>query len=304
MKNFINKTFRISAILAGLFMTSCLDDTGYTDIYNKENNTPVVSFGQADHGYVVRTIDVTDNPGELAIDVNVARATEAVTVTIEVDPTLLDAYNEAEGTEYELLPDSSYSIPSGSVTVPAGELDANFVFQAFADEISLDYAYILPLRITSSTGAGAVVASNLNTALVSVGVKNQYDGVYTVESGSITRYFPAFPEIDPSLSGNFAGKGVKWTMSTLTANAVTLGMTWVDGSGVGGVDPITLTIDPATNELSIESGANDSMTIIPGTVHTYDPATRTFTLSYYWNPGASNERRVDNVVLVYSGPRP
>jgi hypothetical protein len=301
----IKSLILLPAVLMFLGLSSCLDDTGYLDIFNGENAGPVVSFGQADHGYVIRTVEVKEEAQDISLNVNVARAEEDVTVTIEMDPALLDAYNAEQAAAdpafvpYELLPDSAYSIPTTSVTVPKGSLDAPFSISVFSTEISLDYAYILPLKITTSTG-NTVVATNLSTALVSVGVKNAYDGIYAVRGGNIQRNSATGP--DPVLSGNFAPT-IEISMSTRTANSVYFQPTWKDGSGIAGIDNTYLTVDPATNLVVVASEVNPALKNTPTLTNSYDPATRTFTLNFDWGSGAST-RVITNYKLEWIGPRP
>lgn len=285
-------------------LTSCLEDTGYLNIFNGENSQPVVSFGQADHGQIVRTVEVSTEPQELSVNINIARATSDVTVTVAMDPSLLDEYNESRADEagfepYSLLPDSTYTIPSFTINIPKGTLDGAFTFSVVSSKISLDEQYILPLLITTTTG-GATIASNLNTSLIVVGVKNDYDGIYDVIDGNIQRNSATGP--DPLLSGDFVD-GIEIEVITASVNSNFFAPTWKDGSGIGGIDNTYLTVNKATNEVTVLSKNNASLKNTSGRINSYDPATKTFTLNFDWG-AAPSTRVITDYKLKYKKPRP
>lgn len=69
----------------------------------------------------------------------------------EADPALLIAYNEQYGTDYEMLPEGSYTIPE--VSMSAGEESKKFnitVALDALDKINGGKYYLLPVRIVSS----------------------------------------------------------------------------------------------------------------------------------------------------------
>ena len=93
------------------------------------------------------------------------------------------------------------------------------------------------------------------------------------------------------------------TLTTYDANTVELvNMQWSNkGGGVGGIDHTLATLDPATNLVSMSSLGNASLKNWPGKENKYDPATKTYTLNFHWNPTA-NVREM-TLVLKYKGPR-
>jgi hypothetical protein len=92
-------------------------------------------------------------------------------------------------------------------------------------------------------------------------------------------------------------------LATIAQNQVEFDLLWADGSGAGGVDPIILTVDPTTNLVTVTSGTNATLMNIPGTDNSYDPATKTFHLSFVWNGTDPNHRGVTGMILTYAGPR-
>ena len=89
---------------------------------------------------------------------------------------------------------------------------------------------------------------------------------------------------------------------TIGANTVVIeSITWHGGGGVGGVGGLSATIDPATNLVTMASTENATLTNWAGKENKYDPATKTFTLNFRWNPTSTT--REYSVVLKYEGPR-
>lgn len=185
MKNYIK--IICTAVLA-IFLASCLDDTGYLDVYNGVNkDVAVVSIGQAEHGLNVKTIDIQPEPTTISVVVNAARLKTSSQVTLAIDPAILDRYNEEQAeldedwVDIEMLPADVFQIPSLTVTIPANTLDVPFTFTVNSGDIDLSKSYALPLVITDAENA--VVASNLNTSIVNILVKNAYDGKYNIKIG-------------------------------------------------------------------------------------------------------------------------
>jgi len=223
-------------------------------------------------------------------------APQDISVVIDVDHSLLETYNEehsVDGANYLAPPDDLITanfpitlvIPKGqqfAQTVIPVKLPADFDFNA---------TYALPLKITStSTG---IISGNFGAALYALNVRNIYDGVYDI-NGYILR------EGDPVLSGNYSGYQVSMT----TSGPFSIQYDhhpWADGSSVGGIDGLTLTINPTTNKVTVSCVTNPAVVNAPNYDSRYDPASKTFFVSYYWGAGPTNRAATDT--LVYNGPR-
>lgn len=73
------------------------------------------------------------------------------TFTLLVDPALVDAFNQKEGTDYEILPEGSYSIPE--MKIAAGEDDINTNITVMINNLRLLQGgnnYLLPVKVTTS----------------------------------------------------------------------------------------------------------------------------------------------------------
>jgi hypothetical protein len=185
MKQFKN-IFSFTSLIALFLLSSCLDNTGNLDVFNSVNSKGIISIGQAEPGVNVKTVEILATPTKISVVINAARVNKAVNVTVEVDPTLLTAYNteqtalDATYVPYEILPANLYTIPSLTVNIPAGKLDTPFDFNVSTSLIDLSKKYALPIALKSVDDPSVVIASNLNSSIVAVVVKNKYDGNYTL----------------------------------------------------------------------------------------------------------------------------
>jgi hypothetical protein len=272
-----------------------------TGIYDKSE------FGES-KPFVLNLAPPTETVTFLTIKTQSPRSNKSagdIQATLVIDNGLVSAYNTAHGTNYLPLPLNAYSIPSLNVTVPKDGQEFEIPITINKSVLNLANQYGLGVRLTSVSEG--LINEFENEIVATFLVKNQYDGIYSYVSGNVTRYTsPGVPE-DPS-SANYGLNGSLGPelpdVRFVTTGAYTLqvqGIQWHGGGGVGGVDPITITIDPATNLVTAASGANASFANWAGKENKYDPATKTFTLNWRWNPtGATREY---SVVFKYKGPR-
>ena len=223
-----------------------------------------------------------------------------IQVQLQLEPGLVTAYNAAHGTNYVLLPANAYSIPSLAVTVPkeGGEVEIPITINKAL--LNLANQYALGVKLTSVSEG--IINEFEKEIVATFLVKNIYDGVYSYVSGEVIRYnSPGVPAND-ALSGPLGPSLPDVSFITTGANTVRVaGLQWSGGGGVGGVDPVTLTIDPVTNLVTAASGANASFGNWAGKENKYDPATKTFTLNWRWNPTSTT--REYSVVFQYDHAR-
>lgn len=195
-------------------------------------------------------------------------------------------------TIYTLLPAAFYT-STFTATIPANQNSANVVFNITTINFDFSKSYILPLVI--SDGGGQKL-SNYKSIFYNVQGKNKYDGIYTIK-GNVVRV--ADPD-NPALRGAIKS-GVTRALATLSANSLSFVQPWADGSTAGGIAGTTLTVDPSTNKVTVASSTNPALVNLPGYDNRYDPATKTFYISFYWGTGPTNRAATDT--LVYSGVR-
>ena len=189
----------VLASLAVLSLSSCLKDPRY---YTFANVQPLVELplGAANGlgNLTPEALPITSTPQVIQLVVNLASPApldKAVTVTLAVQQSAVDAYNTANGTSYTLLPTADYSVPSLSVTIPAGKREVILPISINTSQVDPSGLFILPFTIVSG---GGVQISNYNSILYQVQAKNIYDGTYVVTGSLVDNtsasYSGAYPE--------------------------------------------------------------------------------------------------------------
>jgi hypothetical protein len=163
-KKFYIKTAFLS-LAAMALLSSCLKDSRYVD-YGAVGTLielPLAENGdQAGIGgpYQAPTYSLASGATDtLTVAVNVASPKplgSPLSVTLSVsDLTTLNAFNSANGTNFQPLPSSDYSVIGGlTVTIPANQRlgYAHFLINAKAIGIDTLGKYVLPVTIASASG--------------------------------------------------------------------------------------------------------------------------------------------------------
>jgi len=295
---FFKNTGRIS-LIAGLFATallsSCMKDTSPGTI-NFGNSPALVGFQYYGFQATPITTPIHGTPQDsTGVEVTLSVASIAlktpVTVTLATDTTDAQAYVTANGGK--VLPASDYSlVNNGKITIEPGQQIVKVWVKFQGQNINFSNNYVVGLKITNANGA--IIASNLNVAILKLTLQSIYQGTYSIK-GFILRVNGGVP--DTKLGGNF--NGYTQELSTIGANQVGFVVLWADGSDAGSVDGTSFTVDPATNAVTVSATGNATLTNAPGYNSRYDPATKTFYVSFVWNtPGT----RASTDTLTYVGP--
>jgi hypothetical protein len=231
-----------------------------------------------------------------------------VHVVLEIDNSIVTRYNLANGTSLNIPNASQHMISSLTVTIPAGQRFAKLpIVVPNATILSLTSTFALGFKI-KSVDEDYRIASNLREVLVAWSVKNDYDGIYSIVSGQVTRY------LSPGVMSNDANSGPlgpnlhDLELSTAGPNTVSLpnavpgGLPWAaSNSYVSGIGGFTIDIDPSTKAVTCASTENLTLANWAGHQNKYDPATKTFYLAFRWNPATTT--REYEVVLKYNRER-
>jgi hypothetical protein len=234
------------------------------------------------------------------------------TVNLRLDTGALRAYNAAHPSDtYELLPDSLFTLLGSGITKTGnltyqvqfnpGEFSKEFMIGLNGAKWDLSKKYAMPFLIDNP--GGLKISADRGATLTFISIKNQWDGIYSIEDGLVTRYTAPGSPANDALSGSIVGNP---DLALATAGPTTLeitGLQWAVGnnSGVGGINNLRLTVDPNTNLVTMFSLGNPTLANWEGKENRYDPATKTFYLNFRWNPTAN--RREYSAVLKYKGPR-
>jgi len=187
-------------------------------------------------------------------------APEDITVTLEIDPSVLDIYNAENGAHLVMLPEALYTVSTFTVTIPKGQREAIWPIKLKSNQFSFSEQYGLPLVIKSASSGN--ISGNFGTVIYNVGPKNQWDGVYDNTFETI------------GLAGN--GHNTV-TLTTVNATRVKFGLIGVYSNEV------FLDIDPATNLVTVSMTSLLPIATDPSS-H-YDPATKTFHILFTTNGG-------------------
>lgn len=325
----MKKIFIQAAFLTGAMftLTSCLKDKGFEDgeygtQYESSSKIATVSLPQSQEGISVFSLDA--NPPTEEIDAvlvqlaSIEAAKEDIQVTLQKNMSLVADYNSSNFTNYIELPANCYEIvsPGGlTVTIPKGQRQAWLRIKLIKNNFDFTQSYAIGYSIGTTSG-GNQIAGNYKNMILAITVKNQYDGVYGVVSGKVTRYLsPGVPAGD-ALSGNLAGNpdvklitsGPNSVAIPAPANPNPGALYWANGnnSQVAGIDGLSVVVNPTTFNTTITSGINATLANWAGTApgityNRYDPATKFMYLAFKWNPTA-NVREYE-IVLRYKGPR-
>jgi hypothetical protein len=221
-------------------------------------------------------------------------APQDITVNIDNDPSQIAVFNDYEDlhdeSAYILMPSNLFSGSPGSVVIKKGSNIAKFTITVKPKLFDLTVGYLIPFRMTSVSSG--TISKNFSNILINVAPKNQWDGIY-IDHGYALR------QNDPDLTGYFKGQSIP--MITSGPFSVQFSPKWNGGGGIAGIDGTTATVNPTTNKVTMSSTANPVLVNDPSYDNRYDPATKTFYLSFYWGSGINNRAHRDT--LVFSQPR-
>jgi hypothetical protein len=287
---------------AALFLSSCLKDKNVEDrVYGMGgiSDVKLVEFPEspdAVHSLNYSTNDTTFRL--LTVRLNSAEpASQDIKVTLVPNNTLVTAAG------YHVAPASTYTLDNLTVTIPAGSREGHLTIKTKPSDMAMD-TYAFGFSIGSVSDPSVVLSENYKNLLVIVGVKNKYDGKYTLRGHFLRTDIAAY-------TGPFTTE-----MELHTSGATSVDMYWPDGHGYyqpfanngaltafSNVAPrITFNAaDQVVSLYNITGGGTPTMTLFPGYNSRYDPATKTIYLKYYYNTSPTN--RIFTDTLIYTGPR-
>lgn len=329
----MKKIFNASLLLAALSLgfASCLKDKGFENyeygINDPDTQAPGVGFSFGTSAKVDFGLDVSTSPQTVTGLTNVNMLTGVVpssdvNVTITNNTTaLLNAYNTANGTSILPMPTALYTIGS-TLTIAAGQR-FNDLPIVVSNTTTLDpnRQYAVGLTISAVNG-GYTIAGNMKNLLIVFGVKNAYDGKYTMRG----RFF------HPSLQPDFGPHTFNVELHTAGPSSVRL--YWPLAGGF--FTPLTSGGGPAccfasqTLGISVNTANNQAVAFnadpagliydpvrswngnsYSAAAQRWDPATKTFYLAWGYNLPAGgnlpnppvNPVRCWIDTLIRTGPR-
>lgn len=187
MKKF-NKIF-ISILTIGLlFMTSCLDDAMVNiEVEDFAGSPYIADFNEmpTSAGYIKRSFPGTTDPNQsypATFRVNLSspwQLDKDLTLTVELDDAAVNNFIAANP-GFVLFPSSKHDFTSVTLTIPAGEREAEFTANFRTAGLSADDVFLIAFSITQTSNPDVKISGNFGTQYVKVGVSNVYEGDYSV----------------------------------------------------------------------------------------------------------------------------
>ena len=289
MKLYIIKSTLILSLVS-LVMSGCLKDKAYDDEQIQSTRpvgTPKVVelklTATSSANFLTEAFPNSNNDTTVQLlPVNLATAdpaSEDLNVTLSIDSTIVNKYNNDNGTAYSIPASSMYTVinPGNVVTIPKGS-NTGYLQIKFKSSAFLGADWALGFKIASVDKQGYTISGNMNWSVVAIAVKNQWDGSY-----SATGYFqhPTSPRAINISAENVITTGtysVTKQLGDLTAN---INMT------INSDNTVTITAGSGANATTQNMKSD---TTVDGVLYNnrYDPATKSFYLYYgYPNPNPS-----------------
>lgn len=321
-------------VVACLSLTSCIKDD-ITDTTN--HGSTFLKFLEAPENKIffepftdIRTVNLFS----LRKDPNSnAKLNEAVLVKMAPKPELIDTFNVHNNSDFEVLPDSLYTLDPGNpfvngtwqINMAPGEFARDFTIKLNGAKWDLAHKYALGFTI-SEVGSDKA-STEKKDIVVLISIKNKWDGVYSI-SGTVQDVTnAAFTGIynDP---GGYNVK-VEYGLETLSATECIVvdynytgipalpfwaGTGWSYYGSFGLIvefDPVTDKVVKVTNYYGQGASANKrSAKLDPSGINAYDATTKTVNIKYNMvqeanlNPAPPNNvRTIVTEEWKFKGPR-
>lgn len=292
-----------------------LTDEGQTLIKFKDADFQLVAF------------NLVTTPQSFEVDVrrdipNEAELNKTTSVVVTLDPNVITAYNTANGTSYIPLGAGDFNVDASTprsgnnitVTFAPGEFAKTIkIVVPNASTLNPNDSYALGFKIASADGAKI---STMNSIVVEVGLKNKYDGRYTMTGTMVDVSSAALVLKQPTeihLVTTGASSVEMYNAGTSIASFLYLFpiMNGTTESAYGAFLPI-FNFDAANNVTSVinsygQPASNTrSAQIDPTGINKWDEATKTLRVKFFMyqpNTVAVGPRTSFDLTFTYLGPR-
>ena len=117
------------------------------------------------------------------------KASDAIKATVEIDNSMIAAYNEQHKTNYEEMPASALAIENATMTIPAGDMASMDTLrltmsqdESLVSTLRSPNGYLIPLRLTTTTGGASQPSTNVFSTYLVVTVTEDNVNHEAVES--------------------------------------------------------------------------------------------------------------------------
>jgi BT_3987-like, N-terminal domain len=249
------KLNKLTGLLTGLVLlinlNSCIKDKGFaneTDFSQLQDHVLLVNGGV--NNFSKSNVAFNSDTATITITVDLASVnlpSSPVVVTLGVDAALISTYNGANNTAFVLAPDSTYSLASTSVTIPAGQQYVTTTISFYKDKLDASLSYLVPISIMDASGK--LLSSNQNTLYFNV-IGNPIAGNYMEH----WRRWAATDTTDPTkLQYDFTDPNVFAAASPTQVdcesveNGALFHISFTDpGTGLAGLTDFNIALDPSS----------------------------------------------------------
>lgn len=172
---------------------SCSDDETYDFPGDNVSRIYLKPLDNTVNGFDKTPFDVLKTPVGLFYTVDLkfpVYSTLAVTsdvyVSLSVDNSLLESYNQENGTSYKELPSGAFVLKNSELKISSNNTSSENMVEIDVDKATLSGMsageYLLPLKIEKVTG-NAQVSINRNAAYIIVNVSEDTDNIWDTDGG-------------------------------------------------------------------------------------------------------------------------
>lgn len=211
MKNMKNIFYASMLTLLVMSLAACSDEKTYDfpgDPYNR-----VYLLDNSTSYKIIQTPISTTSDLKFETSLKCTqKASENIRATVEIDNSMIAAYNEKHGTNYEEMPASALVIENATMNIPAGSMAATDTLRLALTEnedvittLRSPKGYLIPLRLTRTEGGDSQLSTNV---------------FYTYLIVTVTIFIiPETPNVNPNgvradITGTLVADQTRWSATT------------------------------------------------------------------------------------------
>ena len=280
--NFKKKIMKIklnkwTGLLAGMVLlgnlSSCIKDKGFaneTDFSQLQDHVLLLNGGV--NNFSKSNVAFNSDTATVTITVDLASVnlpSSPVGVTLGVDAALIATYNAANNTAFVLAPDSTFSLASTSLTIPAGQQYVTTTISFYQSKLDASLSYLVPISIMDASGK--LLSSNQNTLYFNV-IGNPIAGNYMEHwrrwASNDTINNQQYDFADPNV---FAAASPTQVDCESVENGALFHISFTDpGTGLAGLTDFNVTLDASSwGNFGAVSISKDPVIIVADPVNGY-----------------------------------
>ncbi len=208
-----------------------------------------------------------------------------ITVTLAADAASLATYNADNGTNKVVPATSVYSFPT-SVTIPKGQTQITVECKiTVSPEFDFNKAYGIPVKITQVSSG--LVSGNYGAVVYSFGVRNIFDGAYTVTGTMVDAANPGITGRYPMSVGLVTSGATQVQLYDNAIGGVYHSILSGTSTSYYGAFGVVFNLDASNKVISVVNAYGQPASnsryaqLDPSGVNTWDPTTKTLKVKYF-----------------------